>query len=84
MAPTITIRRDLVVALHRDQAAHDAVDQQRHQDRRKGELDVGDAHDHGVDGAAEVAAHQAERDAQHHGEDHRCECRPRATGACRT
>ncbi len=27
--------RDFVVALHRDQAAHDAVDQQRHQDRRE-------------------------------------------------
>ena len=65
--------RDLVVALHRDDAAHHAVDQQRHQDRREGELDVGDAHDQRVDRAAEIAAEQAERDAEHHGDDHRRE-----------
>ena len=47
-------------------AAHDAVDQQRDQDRRKGELHVGDAHDDRVDRAAEIAAEQAERDAEHH------------------
>ncbi len=53
MAPTMTNDRDLVVALHRDDAAHHAVDQQRHQDRREGELHVGDAHDHRVDRAAD-------------------------------
>ena len=54
-------------------AAHDAVDQQRHQDRREGELHVGDAHDHRVDRAADIAAEQAERDAEHHGDDDRGE-----------
>ena len=39
----------------------DAVDQQRDQDRREGELHVGDAHDERVDAAAEVAGEEAER-----------------------
>ena len=41
-----------------------AVDQQRDQDRREGELDVGDAHDERVDAAADIAGQQAERDAE--------------------
>ena len=35
----------------------------------KGELDVGDAHDEGVDQATAVAGDQAQGDAEDHGED---------------
>ena len=47
--------RDVVVRVARQRGARDAVDQQRDQDRRKRQLDVGDAHDEGVDAAAGVA-----------------------------
>ena len=49
----------------RQHRAGDAVDQQRDQDRRKRELDVGDAHDEGVELAAGVAGDETERDAEH-------------------
>ena len=43
---------------------HDAVDEQRDQDGREGQLHVGDAHDDGVDASAGIAGQQAERDAE--------------------
>ncbi len=47
-----------------------AVDQQRDQDRREGELDIGDTHDQAVDAAAEIARDQAEQNAERAGEHH--------------
>jgi hypothetical protein len=42
----------------------DAVDQQRNQDGRKRKLHIGNPHDQAVDGAAEIAGDQSERDAE--------------------
>ena len=59
--------------LGRQRDARHAVDQQRDQDRREGELHVGDAHDEGVEPAAEVARDQPEGHAEHQREQHRGE-----------
>ncbi|GCC47961.1 hypothetical protein chiPu_0031914, partial [Chiloscyllium punctatum] len=53
-----------------EQRLGDAINQQCDQDRRKGELHVGDPHDHAVDHAAEIAGDQPEGDAERAGEDH--------------
>jgi hypothetical protein len=50
---------------------HNAVDQQRRQDGRKGELDVGNAHDEAVNAAAGIAGAQAQREAYGHRQQHR-------------
>ena len=50
----------------RQHAAHDAVDQQRHQNGREGELDFRHTHDEGIDQPALVAGDQAQRDADDH------------------
>jgi hypothetical protein len=54
-----------LVAEHR---LRHAVDQQRDQDGREGELHVGDPHDEGVRGPADVARDEAEADAERAGE----------------
>jgi hypothetical protein len=51
------VERDLVVHVARQRGAR-AVDQQRDQDGREGQLDVGDAHDR-IDRAAEIARRPA-------------------------
>ena len=76
--------RDLVVRIARQRHAGHAVDQQRDQDRRERQLDVGDAHDERVDLAADVAGDEAERHAEHHRERDRRESRPAARRARRT
>ena len=63
--------RRLLVILRRDQAARDAEHEKRDQDRRKRELDIGDAHDERIGAAADIAGHQAERDADRDREHHR-------------
>ena len=50
-----------------DHGAGHSVDQQRDEDRREAELHVGDAHDDRVDEPAEIAADEAERDADRRG-----------------
>ena len=70
------VDRHPVVRLARQGGACHAVDQQGDQQRREGELDVGDAHHDSVDDAAEISTGQPERHAdgrrqQHHAEaDH--------------
>ena len=54
-------QHQVVVGLARQDAAGDAVDEQRGQDRRQRELDVGDAHDDRVDPSAEVTRDEPER-----------------------
>ena len=56
-------QRVVRVGKHR---AADAVDQQRDQDRRERQHDVADAHDEGIDLAADKARQQAEADADDH------------------
>ena len=51
--------RSLVDSWPPDDRLHDAVDQERDQDRREGELHVGDAHDERVDRAADIAGDRA-------------------------
>ena len=47
----------------------DGVDGHREQDEREGELDVDDAHEHGRGPALDEAGNEAERPADHRGED---------------
>ena len=55
MARISTQHRDLVVRAARQRHARHAVDQERDEDRRERELDVGHAHDERVELAADVA-----------------------------
>ena len=48
-----------------------AEDQHGHQDRGKGQLHIGDAHDDRLGPAADIARDQPKRDAQDHGKGHR-------------
>ena len=43
-----------------EQCERDAVDEERDEDRRQAELNVGDPHDDRIDDAAEIAAQEAE------------------------
>jgi hypothetical protein len=53
--------RHLVAVFRRRDALGDTEDQQRDQDRGKGQLDIGDAHDDRVGPAADIARDQAKR-----------------------
>ena len=66
-------QRDRAVRVARQHRAGHAVDQQRDQDGRKRKLNVGDAHDEGVELAADVSGDQSQAHAQHHREQHRRE-----------
>ena len=53
----------LLAVLPFEQRLHDAVDEERDQDRREGELHIRDAHDDRIDAPARIARDEAERDA---------------------
>ncbi|KAG1440339.1 hypothetical protein G6F57_019058 [Rhizopus arrhizus] len=57
--------------LARDGGARHPVDQQRDQDRREGQLHVGDPHDERIDAPARVTRDQPQHDADQHGQHHR-------------
>ena len=61
------------MGIARQHRASHAVDQQSDQNGRKGELNVGDAHDDGVELAADISGDQAQAHPQQHGEYHRSE-----------
>jgi hypothetical protein len=52
---------------------HDGVDGERQEHEGKGELHVGDAHQHGLRPPAEEAGDEAEQPADHRGQQHRAE-----------
>jgi hypothetical protein len=55
----------------RQRHAEHTVDEQRDQDRRKRQLHVGDAHDDGIDLAADITGDQAQRHPEHQRERNR-------------
>ena len=57
--------RDITVRAARQDGARDAIDQERDQDCRKRQLDVGGAHDEGVEPSAAIARDEPQADAQH-------------------
>ena len=78
------VHRQLVVHALRQRNARDTVDQQRDQDGREGQLNVGHAHDERIDRAADVAGDQSQRDADQHRQHHGADTDQAATRANRT
>ena len=62
--------RNFVTQMGRQQAPGNPENQHRNQDRREGYLNIGGAHDHGIDPSAAVSGDKAQADAQHHGQDY--------------
>ena len=63
--------RHLFAHRRRNKPARHTEDQERDQDRREGQLHIGDAHQQAVDPTAAPACQKAQTDPQHHGKDHR-------------
>jgi len=64
-------RERVAVRIARERRARGAVDQQRDQDRRKGQLDISHPHDEGVQPSARVTREQPQTHAEHHRQHHR-------------